>query len=67
VTVHVLMRHLDIADSVRGVMLILAAQRRAGVVLNKIAEGLTRRDSWVERVEVYDAYPSRRTTASRRC
>jgi len=25
-------------------------------VLNKIAEGLTRRDSWVERIEVYDAY-----------
>ena len=26
------------------------------IVLNKIAEGLTRRDSWVDRVEVYDAY-----------
>jgi Xaa-Pro aminopeptidase len=26
------------------------------IVLNKIAEGLTRRDSWVKRLEVYDAY-----------
>src|SRR5258708_18649331 len=51
-----LARHLDIADSVRGVMLIWPRNGEPVIVLNKIAEGLTRRDSWVERVEVYDAY-----------
>jgi Xaa-Pro aminopeptidase len=51
-----LARHLDIADSVRGVMLIWPRNGEPVVVLNKIAEGLTRRDSWVKRVEVYEAY-----------
>jgi Xaa-Pro aminopeptidase len=51
-----LARHLDLPDSVRGVMLVWPRHGEPVVVLNKIAEGLTRRDAWVERVEVYDAY-----------
>jgi Xaa-Pro aminopeptidase len=51
-----LARHIDLADSVRGVLLIWPRNGEPVVVLNKIAEGLTRRDSWVDRVEVYEAY-----------
>ena len=51
-----LARHLDLPDSVRGVMLVWPRNGEPVIVLNKIAEGLTRRDSWVDRIEVYDAY-----------
>src|SRR5437588_4254057 len=51
-----LARHLDIADSVRGVLLIWPRNGEPVIVLNKIAEGLTRRDSWVKRTEVYETY-----------
>src|SRR3989442_13812542 len=51
-----LARHLDLPDSVRGVLLVWPRNGEPVIVLNKIAEGLTRRDSWVERIEVYDAY-----------
>src|SRR5260370_14256601 len=51
-----LARHLDLPDSVRGVMVVWPRNGAPVIVLNKIAEGLTRRDSWVERVEVYEAY-----------
>src|SRR2546425_5964923 len=51
-----LARHLDLPDSVRGVLLVWPRDGQPVIVLNKIAEGLTRRDSWVERIEVYDAY-----------
>lgn len=51
-----LARHLDLPDSVRGVFLVWPRDGAPVIILNKIAEGLTRRDSWVERVEVYDAY-----------
>jgi Xaa-Pro aminopeptidase len=51
-----LARHLDLADSVRGVLLVWPRHGEPVIVLNRIAEGLTRRDSWVKRVEVYDAY-----------
>ena len=51
-----LARHLDLPDSVRGVLLVWPRNGAPVVVLNKIAEGLTRRDSWVDRVEVYEAY-----------
>jgi hypothetical protein len=40
----------------RGVLLIWPRNGEPVIVLNKIAEGLTRRDSWVKRIEVYDAY-----------
>lgn len=51
-----LARHLDLPDSVRGVLLLWPRRGEPVIVLNKIAEGLTRRDSWVQRIEVYDAY-----------
>jgi Xaa-Pro aminopeptidase len=51
-----LARHLDLPDSVRGVLLLWPRHGEPVIVLNKIAEGLTKRDSWVKRVEVYDAY-----------
>lgn len=51
-----LARHLDLPDSVRGVMLLWPRQGEPVIVLNRIAEGLTRRDAWVQRLAVYDAY-----------
>jgi Xaa-Pro aminopeptidase len=51
-----LARHLDLPDSVRGVLLVWPRHGEPVIVLNRIAEGLTRRDSWVRRIEVYDAY-----------
>jgi len=51
-----LARHLDLSDSVRGVLLLWPRHGQPVIVLNKIAEGLTRRDSWVDRTELYDAY-----------
>ena len=51
-----LARHLDLPDSVRGVMAVWPRNGAPVVVLNKIADGLTRRDSWIKRTEVYDAY-----------
>jgi Xaa-Pro aminopeptidase len=51
-----LARHLDLPDSMRGVLLVWPRDGEPVIILNKIAEGLTRRDSWIEHVEVYDAY-----------
>ncbi|MBM3516919.1 MAG: aminopeptidase P family protein [Alphaproteobacteria bacterium] len=51
-----LARHLDLADSPRGVYLVWPRKGEPVVVLNAIAEQLTRRDSWVKRVEVYAGY-----------
>jgi Xaa-Pro aminopeptidase len=51
-----LARHLDLPDSVRGVLLLWPRHGEPVIVLNAIAEGLTRRDSWVRRIEVYDTY-----------
>jgi Xaa-Pro aminopeptidase len=49
-------RHLDITDSPRGVLILWPRRGEPIIILNKIAEGFTRRDSWVQRLEVYDAY-----------
>ena len=51
-----LARHLDLTDSTRGVLLVWPRHGEPVIVLNKIAEGLAGRDSWVKRTEVYDAY-----------
>jgi len=51
-----LARHLDLPDSARGVLLVWPRYGKPVIVLNKIAEGLTRRDSWVEKIEVYESY-----------
>lgn len=51
-----LARHLDLADSPRGVYLVWPRKGEPVIVLNAIAEQLTRRDSWVKRIEVYAGY-----------
>src|SRR5262249_34773918 len=51
-----LARHVDLADSTRAVLLLWPRHGEPVIVLNRIAEELTVRDSWVERVVVYDAY-----------
>jgi Xaa-Pro aminopeptidase len=49
-------RHLDITDSPRGVLILWPRRGDPVIILNKIAEGLALRDSWVRSVELYDAY-----------
>jgi Xaa-Pro aminopeptidase len=49
-------RHLELTDSARGVLLVWPLEGQPVIILNRIAEGLTRRDSWVRQIEVYDAY-----------
>jgi Xaa-Pro aminopeptidase len=51
-----LARHLDLPDSPRGIYLVWPRKGEPVIVLNAIAEGLTRRDSWVEKIEVYEGY-----------
>jgi Xaa-Pro aminopeptidase len=51
-----LARHLDLADSPRGTYLIWPRVGEPRIVLNAIAEELTRRDSWVRSFEVYEGY-----------
>src|SRR5579862_3158496 len=51
-----LARHLDLADSPRGVYLIWPRKGEPRIVVNAIAEGLARRDSFVEQFDVYEGY-----------
>jgi Xaa-Pro aminopeptidase len=51
-----LARHLDLPDSPRGIFLVFPRDGEPAIVLNAIAEGLTRRDSWIKRIEVYAGY-----------
>jgi Xaa-Pro aminopeptidase len=51
-----LARHLDLADSPRGVYLIWPRTGEPRIVVNAIAEGLARRDSFVEHFDVYEGY-----------
>jgi Xaa-Pro aminopeptidase len=51
-----LARHLDLADSPRGVYLIWPRTGEPRMVVNAIAEGLARRDSYVEHFDVYEGY-----------
>ncbi|HWP86605.1 MAG TPA: aminopeptidase P family N-terminal domain-containing protein, partial [Burkholderiales bacterium] len=51
-----LQRHVDLTDSTRPVMLIWPRNGAPVIVANKIAAGLAGRDSWVERVVLYEAY-----------
>jgi Xaa-Pro aminopeptidase len=51
-----LARHLDLTDSPRGTYLIWPRLGEPTIVLNAIAEELTRRDSWVDSFEVYEGY-----------
>jgi Xaa-Pro aminopeptidase len=51
-----LQRHMDLTDSTRPVMLVWPRNGKPVIVANKIAAGLAERDSWVERVVLYEAY-----------
>jgi Xaa-Pro aminopeptidase len=51
-----LARHLDLTDSPRGTFLIWPRHAKPRIVLNAFAEGRTRRDSWVEDIDVYEGY-----------
>jgi Xaa-Pro aminopeptidase len=51
-----LARLQDLTDSMRGVILLWPRKGEPVIVLNKTAERLTLRDSWIKHVEIYDAY-----------
>jgi len=51
-----LARHLDLADSPRGVYLVWPRSGEPRMVVNAIAEGLARRDSYIEHFDVYEGY-----------
>jgi Xaa-Pro aminopeptidase len=51
-----LARHVDLTDSPRGVFVVYPRHGAPVIVTNAIAAGLARRDSWIERIEVYDGY-----------
>src|SRR5215469_14906843 len=51
-----LMRHLDIASTVRGFMLLWPRDGEPVVVLDSMAEKVVQRDSWIQRIELYRAY-----------
>jgi len=49
-------RHLDFPDSPREVLLVWPRHGEPVMVLNHYAAPLARRDSWLDRIEVYDDY-----------
>jgi Xaa-Pro aminopeptidase len=51
-----LARHLDLADSPRGVYVIWPRHGEPAIVTNSIAAGLPERDSWIDKIEVYAGY-----------
>jgi Xaa-Pro aminopeptidase len=51
-----LQRHVDLADSTRPVLLVWPRNGAPVIVANKIAAGLAQRDSWVEKIVLYEAY-----------
>ena len=51
-----LQRHMDLTDSTRPVMLVWPRNGAPVIVANKIAAGLAERDSWVEKIVLYEAY-----------
>jgi Xaa-Pro aminopeptidase len=51
-----LARLLDLTDSPRGVMVFWPRTGEPSIILNKTAEPLTRRDSWIKRLELYEGY-----------
>jgi len=53
-----LSRHLDIASTVRGFMVLWPRQGDPVLVVDAFAEKLAKRESWIDRVEVYKAYES---------
>src|SRR3954470_18097791 len=53
-----LARHFDIASTVRGFMVLWPRAGDPVLVVDAFAEKLAHRESWIERVEVYQAYES---------
>jgi len=53
-----LSRHLDVASTVRGFMVLWLRHGVPVIVLDAFAEKLARRESWIAQVEVYQAYES---------
>jgi Xaa-Pro aminopeptidase len=51
-----LARHLDLANTVRGFMLLWPRKGEPVIVLDSFAEKVALRDSWVQRIAVYHAY-----------
>ena len=51
-----LARHVDLPDSPRPIYLIWPRHGEPRMVVNAIAAGLARRDSWIEVFDSYDAY-----------
>jgi Xaa-Pro aminopeptidase len=51
-----LARLLDLTDSPRGVMVFWPRAGEPSIILNKTAEPLTRRDSWIKHLELYEGY-----------
>ncbi len=51
-----LARHVDLADSPRAVYVVWPRTGEPRIVTNAIAEGLARRDSWIEQFDVYEGY-----------
>src|SRR5258707_1793977 len=51
-----LARHLDLPDSPRAIYLIWPRHGEPRIVLNVIAEDLSRRDSWIEQFDLYEGY-----------
>jgi Xaa-Pro aminopeptidase len=51
-----LARHQDLADSMRAVLLLWPRHGEPVIVANKTAAGLAQRDSYVQRIELYEGY-----------
>jgi Xaa-Pro aminopeptidase len=51
-----LARLLDLTDSPRGVMVFWPRAGEPSIILNTTAEPLTRRDSWIKHIELYEGY-----------
>src|ERR1700687_3543368 len=51
-----LARHLDIANTVRGFMLVWPRKGEPIIVLDSFAEKVVARDSWISKTVVYKAY-----------
>ncbi|MDQ0391341.1 M24 family metallopeptidase [Labrys monachus] len=54
-----LARHVDLPDSPRAVFLLWPRHGEPRIIVNTIAEGLARRDSWVETFDLYEGYVER--------
>jgi Xaa-Pro aminopeptidase len=51
-----LARHLDLAESPRPVFVVWPLEGEPVVIVNALAEAITRRDSWIRNVVTYSAY-----------